>query len=631
LFSGINWVIHPGKRAALIGPNGAGKTTLFRILNSEIISYKGRIIKSRGFRIGYLPQEQIDVSGSTVLQTALEGQPEVIALENKITELHNTLDSSSVNQANLLKELGVLEHRYEALGGYKLEALTKSILSGLGFAKTDFSRPLSELSGGWHMRVYLARLLVQKPDLLLLDEPTNHLDLQALEWLEQYLLHFSGSIVIVSHDRFFIDRLAHEIFELECGKLNRYKGNYHFYEQIKQQRLILLHKKWEEQKKERERLERFIKRFQYKATKAAQVQSRIKQLEKIDEVELPTAAKRLRFELTVDVPSYKDVLRIENMSFRYDERWILKDVDLNISRGEKISLVGVNGSGKTTLARLIAGDLSPQVGSIKIGKKTSIGYYAQHQVTSLDLEATVYEEVSSSVSNSNIPRVRDVLGIFHFSDDEVFKRIEVLSGGEKARISLAKILLSPVNFLIMDEPTNHLDIASLEALEEALTQYDGTLLVISHDRYFLDKLVGRVVEIDNAQIKDYLGDYSDYLEKREKKQTLTHRKEKKFPSSLDSRKTKEKKRLEAEARQEISKERSRLNNEIERLERRIEELETGKREIENEMERPETYQDAGYIVSIQKKYADIRKNLQSSYERWGKAKLELEEIMKRIT
>lgn len=630
LLSGISWAIQPQRRVALIGPNGAGKTTLFKIITGEIGHHKGSIAKSKNFRIGYLPQEEVSVSGDTVLFSVLEGQQDITTLEKKIAEVHRALKSSPADPEDLLKQLGTLEHRFETMGGYRLEASAKTVLSGLGFTEGEFSRQLSDLSGGWRMRVYLARLLLQNPDMLLLDEPTNHLDLQALEWLEKYLLHFSGSVIIVSHDRFFIDQLAQEIYELDQGKLERYAGNYHIYEKQKEERKMLLQKRWEEQKVERKRQERFIRKFRYKATKAAQVQSRIKMLEKMDNIELPPSLQRFNFRLTVDVKSYKDVLRMEAMSFRYEDIWVLNNINLHLVRGDKMALVGINGAGKTTLARVIAGQLSPQKGSIQIGKNTIVGHYGQHQVDNLDFESSVYDEVASTVADSHIPRIRDVLGIFQFSGDDVFKPIKVLSGGEKARVSLAKILLTPVNFLIMDEPTNHLDMISVEALENALVHYDGTLLLISHDRYFLDKLVNRVIEIRNGKIWEYWGNYSYYMEKREDEDAAPSQSEEMPQEISRARKTKEQKRKEAEARQAISKDRDRLAKEIVALEEKIHELETRKKEIENKMSQQETYQESALIVSLQKEYANIKMVLEFKYERWEEAKLNLEDVLSKV-
>ena len=630
LLAGINWIIQPDQRVALIGPNGAGKTTLLKILTGEIRYQVGTINKPKGYRIGYLPQEEIAVGRGTILETVLEGEKQLIELENKIAELHQALDSAGENHSKILKQLGNLEQQYEARQGYQLEATAKSILSGLGFSENDFNRPLAEFSGGWKMRAYLSRLLIQNPDLLLLDEPTNHLDLPSLEWLEQYLLNFPGSMVVVSHDRFFIDRLAQEIYELDRGKLEYYPGNYHFYEQQKLEREEQLRKKHEEVKAERERQQRFIDRFRYKATKAAQVQSRIKRLEKLEEIELPPPPQRFNFKLIVKVHSYKDVIQFENMSFRYDNEWVLENINLNIYRGERIALVGANGAGKTTLTRLIAGELKPQIGSIAIGNRTTIGYYAQHQVDALDLNAKVYDEVAAEVSTNALPRIRDVLGVFQLRGDDAFKPIEVLSGGEKARVSLAKILLSPVNFLMMDEPTNHLDMASRDALEQALSDYDGTLLIISHDRYFLDKLVHRVIEIKDHQIKQYEGNYSDYLAKRESEQRKEVKSKHKPRILTSNKKTKEQKRLEAETRQAISKDRNRLTKEIESIEIQIEQLEKRKVEIENQMANPGTYQNSGLAISLPYDYTRVKDELQACYDQWEKAQVDLEEILKQI-
>ncbi|MGD2294357.1 MAG: ABC-F family ATP-binding cassette domain-containing protein [Candidatus Aminicenantes bacterium] len=630
LLSGVSWVINPEQRVALIGPNGAGKTTLFRIITGEIEPLSGAILAPKGYRIGYLPQEETDVFGGFVLQTALEGHEEVANLEKRIEELHRSLGVSPSKHDKLLDQLGSLEQRYEALGGYRLEAEAKAILTGLGFSEKEFSCDLTQLSGGWRMRVYLARLLVQKPDMLLLDEPTNHLDLPALEWLEQYLLQFSGSVVVVSHDRFFIDRLVEGIYELDRGQLVRYPGNYHSYEKQKRQRDEMLRKKWEEQREERKRQERFIERFRYKASKAAQVQSRIKQLEKMERIELPALSRHLDFSITVETPSYKDVLTIDNLWFRYAENWVLQGLNLHVSRGDKLALVGANGAGKTTLTRLITGQMSPQKGTVNLGKRTCVGYYAQHQVMALDLESTVYDEVFKTAAESFIPRIRDVLGVFQLSGDEVFKKIKVLSGGEKARVSLAKILLSPVNFLIMDEPTNHLDMPSVEALESALGQYRGTLLMISHDRYFLDKLVSRVIELKDGGLEEYSGNYSYYLEKRSTASVDMKPSHEKTAPKPSSRKSKEQKRLEAAARQAVSKRRNQLQRDIESLELRINELEVAKKEVENRLTLPESYRDTASLISLQKQYASVKKDLEASYEVWERSKLELENLLSQL-
>ncbi|MCP5046632.1 MAG: ABC-F family ATP-binding cassette domain-containing protein, partial [bacterium] len=597
-------------------------------------------ITPKEYSIGYLPQEEVAVRGTSILQAVLEGQKELKELEKKIEDLHEELTATDQNREDLLEQLGMLEHRYEAMDGYHLEQQAKTILSGLGFQKDDFARPLSEFSGGWRMRVYLALLLVLKPDLLLLDEPTNHLDLPSLEWLEQYLLSFPGSIIAVSHDRFFIDRLAQEIVELNRGKLQTYPGSYHKFEELKEQNDALLLKKWNEQKSERERQERFVNRFRYKNTKARQVQSKIKQLEKMAAVEVqapPESKPRLDFTLSVEVTSYNDVLTVEKMFFKYDRDWVLKNIDLNIYRGDKVSLVGPNGAGKTTFTKLIYDQLQPQQGILRLGERTVIGYYAQHQVDALDLEATVYEEVSSTVATGLVPKIRDVLGVFQFTGQDVYKKIKVLSGGEKARVSLAKILISPVNFLIMDEPTNHLDKGAREALERALSKYNGTLLLISHDRYFLDKLVNRVVEIRDGQVLEYDGNYSYFLQKRDAMGLPV-------PGSVDAdgrilrgpasnqpqepvvKKTKKQKRLEAQARQAVSKERNKLKKNVAVLEEKIDQLEARKEELEAQLAESDTYQQGELAVTLQKEYGSICKDLESSNRLWEEALSQLEAL-----
>jgi len=631
LLKGVDFAVNPGKRLALIGPNGTGKTTLFRILTGEIKSYQGEIVKPKGFLIGYLPQEEIVFEGTTALKTVLEGCRDIVELETQIAELHEELEKRPEEQDRLLKRLGDMEHEFQAKGGYEIESKAKTILSGLGFLDKEFSVPLNEFSGGWRMRIYLARLLIQDPDVLLLDEPTNHLDLPSLEWLEKYLMEFTGCIVFISHDRTFIDRLSDEICELEEGKLYKYPGKYSLYEERKEQRIQLLRKKREEWEAEKARQERFIEKYRTHKTRAAQVQSRIRHLEKLKEIKIPEPPKKLDFRLYVETPSFKDVLNIENASFRYNSDWVLKGVNLHLSRGDRIALVGKNGAGKTTLSRLAAGEINPQEGKAWLGKNVSIGYYAQHQIDMLNLEATVYDEVSSSVSYKAVPYVRNVLGTFQFSGDDVFKKIKVLSGGEKARVSLAKILLSPVNFLIMDEPTTHLDILSIEALEYALMQYDGTLLLISHDRRFLDKLIKKVVEMEDGQADEYWGNYSDYMEKREKEEKMALPEE---PVAFQKRTVadnqKEKKRREAEARQAVSRDRARLNQEIERLETRIDEQEKRLKEIEAEMADPQTYSKSERVVELQKQHTSLKRELPSLYEEWEQKRLQLEELIKSI-
>jgi ATP-binding cassette subfamily F protein 3 len=633
LLADIDWNLQPERRFALVGPNGSGKSTLLRILNGEIEPHSGKIIKPRSYTIGYLPQEEIVLGAGTILESALAGLPEIQKLEQRIHALHTALEAEPEN-SGLLDKLGPLEQRYQDLGGYTLESKAKKILSGLGFEEDQYHTEFDRLSGGWCMRIHMARLLLQDPNLLLLDEPTNHLDIPSMEWLEQYLLSYKGSIVIVSHDRFFIDRLSHEIYELDRGELTRFRGNYHFFEEQKEEKLRLLQKRRDEQTTERERITRFIQKYRSDKRRASQVQSRIKMLEKMQVVELPPAARRLDFSLRVETPGYKDVLSIENLSFRYEKEWVLKNIDLHISRGDKIALVGVNSAGKTTLTRLISAEHKAQKGDLRLGKKVRVGYYAQHQLQALHPDNTVFDEVTSTAATGLLTKIRQVLGIFQFGDDEIDKPIKVLSGGEKARVSLAKILLSPVNFLIMDEPTTHLDITAREALEEALAGYDGTLLLISHDRYFLDKLVNRTLELKEGGLHEYSGNYSYYLWKRE--QTQDSQKKEAAESAVtrerrtSSRKSKEQKRLEAETRQEASRERNRLQKIIDKLEKDIEESESRIKQMEAKLADPTIYKNGTDIASMKKEYAKIKREIDDLFSAWESHRLRLESLLETL-
>lgn len=627
LFDQVDWIIYPNRKMALIGSNGAGKTTLLRVLTGQIQPDSGDIRIPKETTIGFLPQEEIIIDKGTLLEAVLQSQEKIIDLEIQIKSLHNKLEGQSNPRQTLLDRLGRLEHEYQAIGGYEMEHQAKRILSGLGFKESDFNRPVKEFSGGWRMRSYLASLLLMNPDVLLLDEPTNHLDLPSLEWLESYLQKFSGNVIIISHDRFFIDRLATDIYELDRSKLTHYSGNYHLYEEQKKKNKELLEKQYKSQQNYLKQQQEFIDRFRYKATKATQVQSRIKQIEKIDRIELETEKQNWSFNISVQEQSYKDVLQIKNVSFKYDKDWIFEDINFDLYRQERIALVGPNGVGKTTLTRLIHQDLIPQQGTLAIGQKVQIGYYSQHQIDTLNLENTVWDEVNQFAASSATQHIRNILGIFQFSGDDVHKKIGVLSGGEKARVSLAKILLSSANFLIMDEPTNHLDMASKEALEQALQNYEGTLLLISHDRYFLDKLIHRVIEIKNRKLDVYEGNYNDYLQKREETKASESIIVKQEEGLSQSKKSKDQKRQEAELRNKLNKLKRPIEQIIEKLELKIVDLETQQEAVEKELADPKTYNNNTHMVKLQQKYTELQNTLQKHYTDWEKSQIDLESII----
>jgi len=636
LLKQINWVIEPVRRYALIGSNGAGKTTLFRIITGSIIPDQGEIIKPKNYIIGHLPQEELSFQQGLVLSTALEGQPELSRLENEIQKTQEQLkqknpDKSSVER--LVQKLGDLDHQFGMLGGYEREAQAKKILHGLGFSDADFIRPVADLSGGWRMRVYLTRLLLQQPDLLLLDEPTNHLDLPALEWLEKFLLKFKGGVIIVAHDRFFIERLAEEIAELEHQELTYYPGRYHYYEEQKELKKEQLLKQAETIEREKEHINRFVERFRYKASKASQVQSRIKHLEKMEEIEIRDESYRINFRIHCPVKSFHEVCHLQNVLFGYDQKPVVKGLNLNFYRGERVALIGANGSGKTTLARILVGQLKPQQGKVHWGQHVAIGYYAQHQVEVLDLNKTVLEEVTETAADIYRNEIRNILGVFRFSGDEVEKKIAVLSGGEKARVCLVKILLSPVNFLIMDEPTNHLDLVSKEALERALANYDGTLLIISHDRYFLDKLVSQVYEITDCTLQHYAGNYSYYLDKKENGETdfSLNKIDIKPVGIIEAQVSKrEEKRKEALARQSISLRRNELKTRIRELEVKIEQMENDKVEIENQMADVQFYKQEATTAEKIRYYQEIIVDLPAMYLQWEKLNQELDNLVQSV-
>ena len=627
LLSDINMVINKETKYALIGPNGSGKTTLIRIMNGEIEDYTGTITRPRHCRVGYLPQEEIPFSGSTVLKTVMGGIKEISSIQEKLSDIHEKWGRNGQDSATIINQAEQLHREFQSLEGYSLEHRSKKILYGLGFSETDMNREVPEFSGGWKMRIYLSRMLIQNPHLLLLDEPTNHLDLPALEWLDSFLKSYRGSALIVSHDRFLIDRIADKIFELDRSQIKLYPGRYHLYEAEIEKERENTQKKYREYLKEKERLEQFINRFRYKATKAAQAQDRIKSLEKLEYYEPDHIRRTLSFKIGMEKKSARQVLKIIDLFFKYESEWVLNQLNLEIFRGEKIAVIGENGSGKTTLTKLICGQLSPQGGTIVLGENVKTGYYSQHQTDSLNIHSTAFQEVSSAASLHTYPQVRNILGLFGFGGEDIHKRIKVLSGGEKARVSLARILISSTNFLIMDEPLNHLDMLSKQALERALKEYEGTLMVISHDRYFLDKIVSRVVEISDGRCLDYSGNYSYYIEKRDLPEI---KEDSAGPETRPEKDRKRRKKMEAEQRQKISSDRKRLNTEIQQTEKQIDTMEIRRREIEGAMARPETYENRELIIRLQKELAEINKKLPSLYEKWEKAEASLAALLETV-
>jgi ATP-binding cassette subfamily F protein 3 len=507
LFRDITWQLGGRERIGLVGPNGIGKTTLCRILAGLDAPDRGRVSRARGTTVGYLPQEAAGEVGGSVLGEVLSGFPEVWELERQLDALAARLDAAD---EALTVRYGDLQHRFEALGGYRLETEARVVLSGLGFRDVDLARPLQEFSGGWRMRAALARLLLQRPALLLLDEPTNHLDLESLAWLESYLDGYDGSVTVVSHDRYFLNRMVTTVAELSPAGLELYPGDYDDYLAQRAARQALLEARARNQAKRVAEIERFIERFRYKATKARQVQSRIKMLDRLDRLEVDGPARQIRFTFPVPPRTGRHVVHLRGIAKAYGPKVVYAGVDLDLERGDRVALVGPNGAGKSTLLRILAGVLPPDAGDRVLGAHVTAHYYAQHQLDALDPARTVLEEMEAAAPDTDRTRLRTLLGAFLFSGDTVEKRVAILSGGEKARLALARMLVRPAPFLCLDEPTNHLDLASRAILEDALAEFPGTMVFISHDRYFINRLATKVVEVRGGRLVTHLGGYDDY-------------------------------------------------------------------------------------------------------------------------
>jgi len=513
LFEGVDWLITPKDRIGLVGANGTGKSTLLKVLGGlETLDY-GSISIAKGISAGYLPQDGLTLSGRTVFAECMSVFSKLRAMEEEMEQLTasmSELDHASAEYAQVADRYQRVEHEFQARDGYAIEAQVGSVLTGLGFRKDDWDRQTDEFSGGWQMRIALAKLLLQKPNLLLLDEPTNHLDLEARNWLEEYLTEYPYAFVLISHDRYFLDVTVGKIVEIWNKRIHFYAGNYDKYEEQKTQRREQLEAAYRNQRERIEQLEVFINRFRYQATKAKQVQSRIKELEKMNRIELPEEEKTIHFSFPQPKASGRIVSEFAGIAKSYGEKEVFRDVSFMIERGDRIALVGVNGAGKSTLIKLLAGKEPPSAGAYRLGHNVQADYFAQDQYKELDQDARIFDDLAELSPRSTQTELRSLLGCFLFSADEVFKRIGVLSGGERNRYALLRMLLHPANFLLLDEPTNHLDMRAKDVLLEALSKYTGTVVFVSHDRYFIDKLATRVFEIGDGRVEVYPGNYEDY-------------------------------------------------------------------------------------------------------------------------
>jgi len=606
LFDNLNWRIPRGSHIGLVGNNGTGKTTLFRTIVGFVQPDKGNITLPRNQRIGYLPQDLIELKGNIDLVSYLKEKSGIAKLEHslKLCEEHLTsLSAEACKYQSALKKYEKITNLFEHRGGYTFSVQAHKVLKGLGFREKDFTRQCTEFSGGWKMRIILASILLSSPDIVLLDEPTNHLDTESLEWLEGWLLNFSGTIIVISHDRYFMDKLMTQIAELAHQKLTIYQGNFSYYLKEKGRRHELLQKEAKNQQEKITKTEAFIERFRYKNTKAAQVQSRVKILEKMQIVKIDKTPKKASIYFPKCPRSGDKVVSVENLAKEYEEIPVFSGLNFTLHRGEKIALVGVNGAGKSTLSRLISKRERPTAGTVHIGHKVNLAFFSQESSQNLNYNNSVWEEISAEPSSMTSGERRNLLGAFLFSGDTVYKPIGILSGGEKSRLALAKILIQESNFLILDEPTNHLDIITKELFQRALLKYSGTILIVSHDRFFLDNLIARVIEIRDGKIYDYSGNYSYFIEKRA--QLLAEADNstialKNTQSSKLKTKTldKLKKRAEAEERNRIYRQNRNILDKLKSIEEEIKILEKNKANAESQLCDPIILKDSKKIQNL---------------------------------
>src|SRR5579885_1487321 len=518
LFEDLDWLITPNDRVGVVGANGTGKSTLLKVLAGiETLDY-GTIVRTKGISAGYLPQDGLSLSGRTVFAECMSVFAELKKMEQELEQLTtqmSELDHASAEYAQVADRFHSLEGHFRARDGYALEAQVGTVLTGLGFRKEDWQRATDEFSGGWQMRIALAKLLLQKPNLLLLDEPTNHLDLETRNWLEEYLANYPNAFVLISHDRYFLDVTVKKTVEIWNNRLQFYSGNYEKYLAQREERKTQLESAYRNQREKIEQLEAFINRFRYQATKAKQVQSRIKELERMERIEIPPEEKTIHFRFPQPKPSGRIVAEFKNVAKSYGEKEVFRDVNFMIERGDRIALVGANGAGKSTLIKLLAGIEPLSAGEYRVGHNVESDYFAQDQYKELNPEARILDDLGGLSRHSSETELRNLLGCFLFQADDAFKRIGVLSGGERGRYALLRLLLHPANLLLLDEPTNHLDMRAKDILLEALAAYTGTVVLVSHDRYFIDKLATRIFEIGEGRVEIYPGNYEDYRWRKE--------------------------------------------------------------------------------------------------------------------
>ena len=610
--------IEENEKAAIVGINGAGKSTLLKIIMQEIDADEGTVTVAKGKTIGYLAQHQEQDSDKTIYEEVLSVKQPVIEMEKRLRAMEDAMNGCDADEMEkLLADYNKLNHEFELQEGYAYKSEVTGVLKGLGFGEEDFDKKMSELSGGQKTRVALGRLLVTKPDIILLDEPTNHLDMNSIAWLETYLMNYKGAVIIVSHDRYFLDRVVTKVIEVFQHRVSVFLGNYSDYAvKKKSAREALLRQYYNQQREIKHQEEVITKLKSFNREKSIKrAESREKMLDKMERLEKPVEDNTdIHITLEPNIVSGNDVMKVEGLAKQFDGNYLFSGIDFEIKRGERVALIGNNGTGKTTMLKIINGLIAPDGGEVRLGTNVHIGYYDQeHHV--LHMEKTLVEEISDDYPYLNNTQIRNVLAAFLFTGDDVFKRIGDLSGGERGRVSLAKLMLSEANFLILDEPTNHLDIASKEILEEALNSYTGTVLYVSHDRYFINQTATRILDLTNQSVVNYIGDYDYYLEKKEE---LT---EKYAPSAAEtSVESKEEAPSEGKLTWQQQKEeqarKRKQENELKKVEKRIEELETRDKEIDDTLVLPDVCTNVGRCAELSREKDKIQQELEELYEKW---------------
>lgn len=632
LFRDVSFVVGNRDRIGLVGKNGAGKSTLMKVMADKQEYESGSVVISAGQTIGYLPQEMVPSSQVSVLEEALTAFDVLNRMEKTLEQLSiqiaESTDYESKEYENLLQTHSELSERIVMMGSNNRQVETEKILLGLGFLHSDFSRKMTEFSSGWQMRVELAKLLLQKPEVLLLDEPTNHLDIESIQWLENFLHSYYGAVILVSHDRTFLDNITTRTIEITAGKIYDYKTNYSEYVKLHAERMEQQQSRLNNQQKQIAQTEKFIERFRYKATKSKQVQSRIKLLEKMDKIEIDDIdTSSIHFRFPPAPHSGKVVLETERLNKNYGEKTVLKEVDILIEKGEKVAFVGKNGEGKSTLSKIIVGEIESSGGVCRLGHAVSIGYFAQNQAALLDGEKTVFETIDEVAVGDVRTRIRNILGSFLFDENDIEKKVKVLSGGEKTRLALAKLLLEPVNLLVLDEPTNHLDMLSKDILKMALMQYDGTLIVVSHDRDFLQGLTDTIYEFSHHKVKQFKGDIFDFLQTK-KIADLDDLNQKSQQNKIKSEV------VVTQSKQDYLKNKEResglrkIRNKINSCEQEIEILENKLKQMDDTLASSDFSIQTSDMNKFYTEYEEIKKQLSERMNEWEELQINLEEAEK---